>query len=392
MGAFDTRGEMTEAFESLMTDRHEAMRTYRRYEFGNNPLKSYLLEADYPRSAALEQQVTDAFMVRDAQVAATDDHGLFRVLVQDHGLFMVDCFDERFWVVHTTESAKEADDVVGAVSQNSHVDSLWLPTDFLKQIMLLGQPYGFATSFDTDYFAKKPRGEIRAVEQDEDDEFEPEVGIQSLKIQMSGTDAGVALSALENASDLYPHLALSRAKVRHGSQEKSTDDVRFDGRTVARGESFWQHMRLLRRIHSSYASWLETMESGYRLEVGQAGGINTLAGRPLTIRFPSALPEPARFYKRLLSGVRPFRLWGVPQFVADDYMKASVTDLHNGATLALDMAPDFLRVYLYQDTCANTVLRLFTNLQQAFSRNLLLSDGETDVQLTLTDSGEEPRD
>lgn len=388
MGAFDTRGEMTEAFEALMTDRHEVVRTYQRYQFGKNPLKSYLLEADYPSSRELEGQVADAFLTRKTEVTTTDDHGLFRAVVDDDMLFMVDCFDSRFWVVHTTESAKDADDVVGAVAQNSHVDSLWLPTDFLKQVLTLGQPYGFATSFDTDYFTKRPRGEIRAIEQDEDDEFEPEVGIQSLKIQMSGTDAGVALGALEDAPELFPHLALSRAKVRHGAEQKSTDDVRFDGRTVARGESFWQHMRLLRRIHGSYSAWLNATETEYRLEAGQTDGVSHLAGRPLVIYYPDAIPEPARFYRRLLSGVRPFRLWGIPRDVGGGYMKASATDLHNGATLALDMAPEFLRIYLYEDTCANTVLRLFTNLQQAFSRNLRLSDGERDVQLTLTSDTE----
>lgn len=121
MGAFDTRGEMTEAFEALMTERHEVVRTYQRYQFGKNPLKSYLLEADYLSSVGLEQQVTDAFSVRKTEVATTDDHGLFRVVAEDNMLFMVDCFDSRFWVVHTTESAREADDVVGAVAQNSHV-------------------------------------------------------------------------------------------------------------------------------------------------------------------------------------------------------------------------------------------------------------------------------
>lgn len=72
--------------------------------------------------------------------------------------------------------------------QNSHVHRRWLPTDFLQEVPYLGQPYGFATSSDTDYFARRPRGKIRAA-QDEDDEWEPKVGIQSLKIQMSGTDA-----------------------------------------------------------------------------------------------------------------------------------------------------------------------------------------------------------
>ncbi len=52
----------------------------------------------------------------------------------------------------------------------------------------------------------------------------------------------MVLEALEGSDRLYDHLTLARVKVRHGRESKATDDVRYDGRAVARGQSFAQHM------------------------------------------------------------------------------------------------------------------------------------------------------
>jgi hypothetical protein len=59
-------------------------------------------------------------------------------------------------------------------------------------------------------------------------------------------------------------------------------------------------------------------------------------------------------------------------------------DLHVGQQLRFDIAPDWLRVYLFKGGCGNTVARLASNLQHHFDGALSIVDDELDAELKQT--------
>jgi hypothetical protein len=89
----------------------------------------------------------------------------------------------------------------------------------------------------------------------------------------------------------------------------------------------------------------------------------TVEGVPLEVEFQPAVGDLRLFCDNLLSGQGPFKLWGIPEFLADDYATVRAVDLHVGHILMLEICPEFMRVYLPPHTCGNTILRLITNLQ-----------------------------
>ncbi len=104
---------------------------------------------------------------------------------------------------------------------------------------------------------------------------------------------------------------------------------------------------------------------------GDGGG--HAQGGPVVIRFSRRITDLERFAATLFSSRQPFRLWGVPE-LHDDTVEVEAVDLHVGQCLPIDIGPDWLRVYLREGSCGNTVARLITNLQHSFDGALRLED------------------
>ncbi len=81
----------------------------------------------------------------------------------------------------------------------------------------------------------------------------------------------------------------------------------------------------------------------------------------------------------LFGGTDPFRLWGVPVSIGKDYFRVTALDLHVTNRITFEVAPDFMRVYLPDGTCGNTIIRLYTNLQHYYDSQVVLSAGGGEV-------------
>lgn len=62
-------------------------------------------------------------------------------------------------------------------------------------------------------------------------------------------------------------------------------------------------------------------------------------------------------------------------------VEVEAVDLHIGQRLRFDITPDWLRVYLFEGGCGNTVARLVSNLQHHFDGALSILDKELDAGL-----------
>jgi hypothetical protein len=89
-----------------------------------------------------------------------------------------------------------------------------------------------------------------------------------------------------------------------------------------------------------------------------------LVGNPITIHFSREVPV-LRITELLFSSDEPFRLWGIPDFISDTAARVYAVDMHHGNTgnkLMFEITSRFLRVTIPRYSCANTVLRLFANI------------------------------
>jgi hypothetical protein len=106
-----------------------------------------------------------------------------------------------------------------------------------------------------------------------------------------------------------------------------------------------------------------------------------LYGAPVVLRFSRPIPDLELFLEQLFSAREPFRLWGIPQMSGDRTAEVEAVDLHVGQQLRFDVAPEWLRVYLSEGGCGNTVARLASNLQHHFDGALSIVDTALDAEL-----------
>lgn len=376
---------MTLAFEAVMANRYDLLREEQRLEAGRNLLKSYIVETD-AREGTPGDQLRVISQGSDTLVSPTDDELLFSLTIGEAS-FMVEVLDDRFMVFHSLDAADVADAHITRITETRLADSTWFNSDYLNDLLNLGQPLGFSTSFDSTYFSKRPRPETRLAlsqkhmtpEMIDTDETQ---GISTLNIRMSGRDAAFALSVLEQNEYLASHLPLATAKLKHGIDASNIDEVRFDGRLVARGPSFAEHMRLVSSLHDPYAAWLKQTEDNVSFKAVREDGIVSLDGEPIVISFENLDVDidPTQLLPRLMSGTRPFRFWGVPYASASDSLYVTACDLHGAGTVRIDLTPRLMRIYLEQGTCSNSVLRLYVNLQQTLNRGLPIEAGGQDIR------------
>ena len=64
-------------------------------------------------------------------------------------------------------------------------------------------------------------------------------------------------------------------------------------------------------------------------------------------------------------------------------MRVHAVDLHIGAPISFEVTPELIRVYLPSGTCANSVLRLYANLQHFYDAEARAFDLDGEVLVAL---------
>ncbi len=323
-----------------------------------NRWKTFVLEA-HPDNGVV-QLLADAFT--DSKVEATDDVYLHR-LVGDVN-FVVDHLDRRFWSFHTTVPSGDAAPYLRRiVSRRRDLDWMWLPSDHLRDIWLDVSPKLVATNFSA--------GRLT-----------PTIGeVADLKLRVTGSAAGRVLKALGDRFETavpQSHVGINVVDEHFGS---ITEFVSHNGRFMASGGDFNLHQAIVRRVVDRYRRFVEGVERrALRWEELPEGGARPF-GSPITLRFSWPIPDLDYFLDQLFSAREPFRLWGLPRRVGENLAEVEVVDLHVGQSLRFDMAAEWMRVYLFEGGCGNTVARLASNLQHHFDGALSIGDDELNAFL-----------
>lgn len=367
---------MGSVFEAAMANAYRELSENQRLLFGENLLKTYLLEFE----AEENEPWWMPFRTAVSTVSPTDDHDLVTVevtLASRRGrpprsvTLVLDRVAKRFAFCHSLAEANQSDAAVNNFLRGPHVDTFWLSSAMLEQIGQLGALRGFSTRFDGSRFPEADRTDFQ---QGRVPSVDVRLPVESLNLKLWGTEAPTVLEALRATHQIRRAISVASVRLRYvavGARDLfSLDDVDYTGRITTRGTSYAMHRDFAMNVTWQYERRLDELESGHRIRVAA----NTLAGEPLIIRIDPPM-DPHSFVTAVFRGVYPFRLIGLAQSITKDYLAIPAVDLHGGHRLDFEVAPDFVRIFMRGSACANTVLRFEANLQHYLSSDSQLLAG-----------------
>jgi hypothetical protein len=371
---------MAQFLQERMTRAYHALKAEQRLPFQTTLLKTYLMECHRCEKGdhqeihkVLREDVAQTLKAAgsDAQVRETAEERFFLLEVmwgdrEKPVTLYLDASDPRFWVAHSVDESTAADWVHDRIVGGSCcVDAAWLPAELLEYAAGLGDFRGLGLDYD--------RREVPDVD------FEaPEAPIAFLKMQLWGNRAADILKVLRSEKGFPQATTLSKVKVRYAlngrSDEFSLDDLKYNGKLAARGTSFQTHVLFATTIYRKYATRVRELQESLPLRSERSHSRVRLRGVPVNVTFPNLIGDMDKFCDSLFASAAPFRLWGLPVRVSDTYTRVAAVDLHAGGAMDFEIFPRYMRVYLRDGCCANSMLRLYTNLQHYY-------DGQTEARL-----------
>ncbi len=202
-----------------------------------------------------------------------------------------------------------------------------------------------------------------------------------LKMQLwGGSETTELYNILKGNEKFHDKVVLSKVRLKEfgdSNQELfALQDIKYTGKFTTRFTDFSTHAATLSFVRSEYEKKIRSIENTYALRWRESehGGA-VLEG--FAIHFvPNGFAIPVKqFAERVLDGTAPFRLLGFARMLNDSSAVAEVVDLHTGGELSFEIYPDLISVYWPENTCGNSIARVYTILQHFFNGQFT---GETD--------------
>jgi len=381
MNKIKNRAEMAQMLQERMTNTYGSLLEKQELEPDTTLVKTYLKEAHVPERGSantLLNSVRGIFSDETARkklslkVRRTEEDSFFLVegtVDREPITIYLDASNPRFWLLHSMNSSGALDSLLERlVSMTPLIDNAWIPIHILESVASLGRLRGLGIDYD--------RRIIADVDFDAD-----ETPVEFLKMQLWGNKASEVLRILRQ-EEAFPHEAtLSKVKIKkwldHESPETfSIDDIKYDGKLTARGTSFAVHINIVDEVSRRYRETITSIERKFRLYWQAQENRTCLRGEPVNLVFGRPIPNLESFCAHIFNCSAPFRLWGVPTYINDNYVRVNAVDLHVGRTIVFEITNEYIRMYLPSDGCGNSIVRLVTNLQHYYDSMIEVHDGD----------------
>ncbi|WP_231183088.1 hypothetical protein [Haladaptatus sp. DYF46] len=320
---------------------------------GENMLKTAIIESNIsPREVVGKEEIEEVYEIES-------DLHMFEWATRNSGkgwLFL-DSHDERFWIVYSLGDSHFFSDATHELisGEGAGLDRLWLPTGQIENIGEMGEYEGVKISYGADDVFPE--------------EFiEDNLQFSDLNIDGSGSSSKHLYDILKQTDEIDQFLALSRIQIRREIRDDFVRErVTNEGMLTTRGGSKINlHISTVEQIKDQYAQMLESIEANHLIGATSREHGASAQGAPVVIKFSREVHDVETFLSYVVNAKNPFRLWGNIRQVGPSAYKVDGVDMHNGDKIAIEMAPQWIRLYLYDGACGNTALRLFTNLQQHY--------------------------
>lgn len=282
---------------------------------------------------------------------------------EPYASFFVDLADRRFISLYTNSEAKDTHFFHSQLAKlhKYSFDHTWLTTGMLKDVAGVGgnRIDGVGISYK-DIFANKDYSE------------EPDEG---WRVDISGGKmAGRALQLISGDEVIKKRSAYDRVRILRGDKQSLTDfvtdDLDYNGIFAIRtGKSVYDHVTLVELVKEKYQKQMKTIEDN-SIGLRQINNRMLYEGKAFDFEFKRNISDWELFLDKMFNSSQPFRMWGLKEKVEEGYYSILAVDLHTGDPVDLEIANNFMRVYLPKGSCGNVVLRLFVNLQQNFDSTI----------------------
>jgi hypothetical protein len=400
-----SRRDFHDSFQAAMSGAHDTLRAFWHFERGQNLPKSYLIEF-HPNDSCDHQWGVDQVFASlkratkryGGELGKTDDDGLLWLRhsegSQCQADFIIDCLNPRFLIFHTLSNVQDSDRfIVKRLTQyHPEFDLSWFPVSLLERTEIRERIKAWEAQFLPLIDSDLPQAEsVRGSELDQDndnelgdedndfDQFIPEPPPRSLKRTNVGWEHQHAFEAykkLKEQPDLLPDMPLS-AVLAERFDEDATRFARAritsHGKITGRGPDFASYLQIVSRTLDDYAVVIQGLESKYWLTFDAQQSKESVAisikGKPFCIRFAREI-DVKKLVDVMFNCLRPFRLMGEVEAIDEDYFAVEAVDLHVNQPVGFEISPDFMRIYLYEGTCGNTLVRIIRSLQHSIDSKL----------------------
>ncbi|QFU82599.1 hypothetical protein [Natronorubrum aibiense] len=366
-----SRMELKELLQEKMVDSYDSVNQNQELNEGETYLKSYLIESERPTTKGLLGDTEDYRLKRDKTRESDFENIQIRKLGSDKkARFYIENLDERFWAVHSLAKSKNSDSLLDKLvfPRFTKLDYSWLSNSFLRNI-------GESPRNDFRSFSLKFEDEFQKARSQEDGSEHPTAReISKMSMRLWGENAKKVLSTLSGDETLGKSTSLSNVGIRRAFDDGRIllEDITHTAKFTARGDSVDGHFYQIEEIKDKYKDILYSLEEDYAIKRGVDKYGGNLTGEPVLISFDREITDFESFFSTLLGSTKPFRLWGLENQIDEDYYSVSAVDLHTGDELDLEVAPNWMRIYLPEDSCGNVILRLYTNIQHYFDSEATL--------------------
>lgn len=356
---------MHQLFEDRLQNVHSDLLENTRLDVGRNMLKTALIETNLSTAAFCEKPVLKEVIEIEEELLMINLENR-----EGEGWLFVDVHDDRLWSIYSLTPAKffkiAVDDLLN--SNGGGLDRLWLPSGHIEKIGDMGKFEGVKMSF-----------EAESIFPEEFLENNESLRFTDLNINGSGRNSRELYDILRQTEEVADYISLTRVQIRRERdgnfvRERVTNDGKF---TTRGGDSIRLHLSTVEEIKARYEQLLNRIETHHRINAtGHDHGARARGG-PVVIKFSHPIEDVEEFLSHMVNAKDPFRLTGHVRLVGKNACKVDAVDGHNGDRLTLEVADEWLRLYLHGDACGNTALRLFSNLQHYYdpAAELVIRDG-----------------
>jgi len=344
----NTRNELYRKFQARVKDSQSSLEEEQELEHEKNMLKTFIIESNVSHTTFIDE--SEHFEnPREIEPDLIEVTG-----TRDEGhTFYLDTEDERFWSLYTLIASQAADDYIDKITRadQNGLDRLWIPNETQREFLNLGTFKGAGM---------KQRGK---------DAFpEDFVDVSDMRLELDGDDALKFYDTFKDAADIDQVLSLSRIILRRKEGDDFlTERITNSGAFTARaGTNIQIHLNIVNKIKETYQEVISAIEENHRLSYDERDHGVRIDGQHLTLSLENTISDVDEFITHLVDGGPPFRLVGPSTELGEDYRKVRAVDLHNGDKVTLEIEPTEIRIYLSENACGNTALRIFTNIQQHF--------------------------
>ena len=326
-------------------------------------LKTYIIESNITTPEKIN------YFPMGSQLSKSDDPNLFNITIGQgkREVIYVDNTDKRFWLLHTGAESNLANEFIKElVTKNkSNLDFSWFSSNFLENKCSIGKWDGFGLKYENSFIPK---------DRVDDD------NLRSFSMLLWGGRPQEILSGLKSNSDLLSSVSLASIKNIYTTDAGFVkENINREGKfTLTKGDSIDSHLLAVEKVKDNYSTLIGTIEDNYRIGYESSENRLSVKGTYSLLKFHKRIENLEIFLERIFLCALPFRIFGIVESKEEDFIKILAVDLHTLDKFDIELAPDYMRIFLYKNSCGNIITRLMTNLQEYYDSQISLLGNDSE--------------